>query len=242
MASTISRAKPLLFAASAKHTATVIFLHGLGDTGFGWASAVEGWIGRGKLDQVKWVLPHAPRMPITAAEGMSMPAWFNIITLTGPTEVLRANQDESGMLRTRDYIHTLIQEEIDAGIPSNRIVLGGFSQGGAMALFSGLTAKYKLGGILALSCWLPLDNTRFPALLQENNFNRQTPVLMAHGDDDAIIPLQRGQTSRDLLKSLDFDVTMKIYPNMPHSACQEELDDIESFLCKNLAEDGKTEL
>ncbi|KAI0403106.1 acyl-protein thioesterase-1-like protein [Xylaria palmicola] len=239
----MARAKPLLIAASAKHTATVIFLHGLGDTGFGWASAVESWTRRSQLDEVKWVLPHAPRIPITAAEGMSLPGWFDVSALNGAVDDIRANQDEPGLLRTRDYVNTLIQAEIDAGIPANRIVLGGFSQGGAMALLTGLTAKVKLAGIVGLSCWVPLDS-KIPSLIQESNNNQDTPIFMAHGTVDQVVPTAFGKLSYELLKKLNFPATMKLYPNMPHSACDEELDEVEAFLHSRLPpqEEQKSEL
>ncbi|KAI0393057.1 acyl-protein thioesterase-1-like protein [Xylariaceae sp. FL0594] len=238
----LPRAKPLLFAAKAKHTATVIFLHGLGDTGFGWASAVESWVRRNRLEEVKFVLPHAPRMPITAAGGMSLPGWFDIAALTGRIDDIRANQDEKGMFQTRDYVNSLIQSEIDAGIPANRIVVGGFSQGGAMALLSGLTAKVKLAGIVSLSAWLPLD-AKFPTLVQESDVNHDTPVFMAHGSVDTTVPTPLGQMSYEMLKKQNYAVTMKMYTGMAHSACEEELDDVENFLLSRLPkEDKKSEL
>ncbi|KAI0185533.1 phospholipase/Carboxylesterase [Xylaria flabelliformis] len=238
-----SRAKPLFFSASAKHTATVIFLHGLGDTGFGWAGAVEGWIRRGKLDEVKWVLPHAPRIPITAAEGMPMPGWFDIHALNGGINDIRSNQDEPGLLRTREYVNGLIQAEIDAGIPADRIVLGGFSQGGATALLSGLTAKVKLAGLVGLSCWLPLDS-KIESLVKESDLNHETPVYLAHGSVDPVVPTAFGQLSYEGLKKQGFPVTMKIFPGMAHSACQEELDEVEAFLQSRLPpqEEKKSEL
>ncbi|KAJ8120241.1 hypothetical protein ONZ43_g3001 [Nemania bipapillata] len=205
------RARPLVFSASAKHTATVIFLHGLGDTGFGWAGAVESWIRRGKLNEVKWVLPHAPRMPISAAEGMSMPGWFDIAALNGGIEDIRGRQDEPGLFQTREYVNSLLQAEIDAGIPANRIVVGGFSQGGAMALLSGLTAKVKLAGIIGLSCWLPLD-AKFPSLVQESDLNHETSIYMAHGTADHVVPTALGQLSHEALKRQNFPVTMKLFP------------------------------
>ncbi|KAI1176446.1 phospholipase/Carboxylesterase [Nemania sp. FL0916] len=237
------RARPLFFSASAKHTATVIFLHGLGDTGFGWAPAVEGWIRGSKLDQVKWVLPNAPSVRITAAGGMPMPGWFDIAALNGGIDDIRANQDEPGLLRTRDYVHSLIQSEIDAGIPANRIVVGGFSQGGASALLSGLTAKVKLGGVVGLSCWLPLDS-KFASLVQESDLNHETPIFMAHGSADHVVPTGFGQLSFEVLKKQNFSVTMKMYPGMAHSACAEELAEVEAFLQSRLPpqEEKKTEL
>ncbi|KAI1392594.1 Phospholipase/carboxylesterase [Hypoxylon trugodes] len=236
-------APPLLFPAAAKHTATVIFIHGLGDTGYGWASAVENWRRRQRLDEVKFVLPHAPRVPVTAADGMPIPAWFDLFALNGKTDDLRKEQDERGILKSRDYFHELIQAEVNAGIPANRIVLGGFSQGGAMALFAGLTAKAKLAGIVGLSCWLPLDS-KFADFVKENDYNRQTPILMCHGDEDQVVPTSFGKLSSELLKEQGYDATMKIYPGMPHSACIEELDEVEAFLRAHLPpqDDGKSEL
>ncbi|KAI1307475.1 Phospholipase/carboxylesterase/thioesterase [Xylaria venustula] len=234
---------PLLFAASAKHTATVIFLHGLGDTGVGWASAVETWNRRGKLNEVKWVLPHAPRIPITAAEGMIIPGWFDIAGLNGGIEDIRGRQDETGLLKTRDYVNSLIQAEIDAGIPANRIVLGGFSQGGAMALLTGLTAKVKLAGVVGLSCWLPLDS-KFPSLVQESDLNHETPIFLAHGTADHVVPTPLGQMSYEILKKENFPVTMKTYPGMAHAACLEEMDEVEAFFYSRLPpqEEKKSEL
>lgn len=105
----------------------------------------------------------------------------------------------------------LIQAEIDAGIPANRIVLGGFSQGGAIALLAGLTAKVKLAGVVGLSTWLPLD-AKFPSLVQESDFNHDTPIYMAHGTADVVVPTALGQMSYELLKRQNFPVTMKLFP------------------------------
>ncbi|KAI0894169.1 Phospholipase/carboxylesterase [Annulohypoxylon nitens] len=237
------RAPPLLFPAAAKHTATVIFVHGLGDTGHGWASAVENWRRRQRLDEVKFILPHAPRISVTAAEGMFMPGWYDIFALSGKTDDIRKDQDERGILLSREYFNGLIQAEIDAGIPASRIVLGGFSQGGAISLFTGLTSKYKLAGIVALSSYLLLDS-KFPDFVKENDNNHKTPVLMCHGDEDQVVPTNFGKVSYELLKSQGFDVTMKIYPGMAHSACVEELDEVEAFLGARLPAEGdkKSEL
>ncbi|KAI1380034.1 Phospholipase/carboxylesterase [Hypoxylon crocopeplum] len=237
------RAPPLLFPAAAKHTATVIFVHGLGDTGYGWASAVENWRRRQRLDEVKFILPHAPRIPITASSKMLMPGWYDIFALSGRTDDIRRDQDERGILQSRDYFSGLIQAEIDSGIPSDRIVLGGFSQGGAVSLFAGLTAKFKLAGIVALSSYLPLD-TKFADFLDENGHNRHTPILMCHGDEDGVVPTDFGRMSYENLKSQGFDVTMKLYQGMGHSACPEELDEVEAFLRARLPPqaDKKSEL
>ncbi|KAL8387214.1 hypothetical protein RB595_010072 [Gaeumannomyces hyphopodioides] len=219
---------PLRFPAVAQHTATVIFVHGLGDTGHGWASAVENWRRRSKLDQVKFILPHAPSIPITRNLGMRMPGWYDIASLDGNPESLRKNEDEAGIKASQAYFHNLIQQEIDSGIPADRIVLGGFSQGGAISIFSGLTAKVKLAGIVGLSAYLLLAS-KFNELLPDPEFNKDTPIFMAHGTQDVVVPTAMGILSHDILKEGGYDVTMRTYP-MGHSACLEELDEVEAFL------------
>ncbi|RSM06857.1 Acyl-protein thioesterase 1 [Fusarium oligoseptatum] len=224
---------PLVFPAASRHTATVIFVHGLGDTGHGWASAVENWRRRSRLDEVKFILPHAPQIPISVNMGMRMPGWFDVKQLGGDVNTLVRNEDTEGIKRSQQYFHNLIQEEIDAGIPSERIVLGGFSQGGAMSLLAGLTCKNKLGGIIGLSSWLLLSQS-FAGIVSPTDANRQTPVKMFHGDADPIVNVHRGKLSVDLLKELGYDVTWKTYPGMGHSACLEELDEVEAFLRQQL--------
>ncbi|KAK0613138.1 Phospholipase/carboxylesterase/thioesterase [Bombardia bombarda] len=241
----ILRKPPLLFPATARHTATVIFIHGLGDTGHGWADAVENWRRRQRLDEVKFVLPHAPPIAITAYWGMKMPGWYDIAVVDGSAESLRRSEDEAGIVLSEAYVHGLIQHEIDAGIPADRIVLGGFSQGGAMSLFAGLTAMARLAGIVALSSYLPLS-LRFAELLPKPQFNEQTPVLMAHGDADQVVNFQLGKTSFEYLEERGYNVSLKVYPGMGHSACLEELNNVEAFLRERLPEvdkkDGKPEL
>ncbi|KAJ4266528.1 hypothetical protein NW762_004515 [Fusarium torreyae] len=227
------RIAPLVFPAASRHTATVIFVHGLGDTGHGWASAVENWRRRQKLDEVKFILPHAPQIPISVNMGMRMPGWFDVKQLGGNVETLVRNEDTEGIKRSQQYFHDLIQEEVDSGIPPERIVLGGFSQGGAMSLLAGLTCKSKLGGIVGLSSWLLLSKT-FADIVKPTDANRQTPVMMFHGEEDPIVNFQRGKLSADMLKELGYDVTWKTYPGMGHSACLEELDEVEAFLRKQL--------
>ncbi|KAJ4191658.1 hypothetical protein NW755_004843 [Fusarium falciforme] len=224
---------PLVFPAASRHTATVIFIHGLGDTGHGWASAVENWRRRQRLDEVKFILPHAPQIPISVNMGMRMPGWFDVKQLGGDVNTLVRSEDTEGIKRSQQYFHNLIQEEIDAGIPSERIVLGGFSQGGAMSILSGLTCKHKLGGIIGMSSWLLLSQS-FAGMVSPTDANRQTPIKMFHGDADPIVNIQRGKLSVDLLKELGYDVTWKVYPGMGHSACLEELDEVEAFLRQQL--------
>ncbi|KAK4102693.1 Phospholipase/carboxylesterase [Parathielavia hyrcaniae] len=239
---TLIRAPPILFPATAKHTATVIFVHGLDDTGRGWAGAVENWRRRQRLDEVKFILPHAPAIPITCNWGMKMTGWYDIHTLDGNAESLRSNEDEAGILLSQAYFHELIQQEVDAGIPPERIVLGGFSQGGAMSLFAGLTARVKLAGIVALSSYLLLS-LKFADLVrqQQTDANRDTPVFMAHGDSDKVVHPELGKKSFDLLDGLGYNVKLKIYKDMGHSACLEELDDVEAFLRERLPASGDSD-
>ncbi|KAL2263631.1 hypothetical protein VTK26DRAFT_5894 [Humicola hyalothermophila] len=240
MSSTIVRAPPLLFPATAKHTATVIFIHGLGDTGHGWAGAVENWRRRQRLDEVKFILPHAPSIPITCNWGMRMPGWYDIHTIDGNAESLRKNEDEAGIMQSQAYLHDLIQKEIDAGIPSDRIAIGGFSQGGAMSIFSGLTAKVKLAGIVALSSYLLLSH-KFAELVPKPESNKETPIFMAHGDVDQVVNTELGKKSYELLKEMGYNAEFRIYKDMGHSACLEELDDVEAFLRERLPAIGNSE-
>ncbi|KAK4242003.1 acyl-protein thioesterase [Achaetomium macrosporum] len=242
MSSSIIRAAPIVFPATARHTATVIFAHGLGDTGHGWAGAVQSWRSHGRLDGVKFILPHAPAIPITCNWGMKMPGWYDIHTIDGNVESLRRNEDEKGILESQAYFHELIQKEVDSGV---QVVVGGFSQGGAMSIFSGLTAKVKLAGIVALSSYVPLS-VKFAELVPKPEFNKETPIFMGHGDADTVVPTPLGKLSYDLLKSLGYNATFKIYKGMPHLPFPEELDDVEAFLVERLqaSEDneGKSEL
>ncbi|KAK1656194.1 phospholipase/Carboxylesterase [Colletotrichum phormii] len=233
MSSSVARTAPLVFPAAGKHTATVIFAHGLGDTGHGWASAVENWRRRQRLDEVKFVLPHAPQIPITCNWGMRMTGWFDIKVLDGTVEALRESEDERGILASSEYFQQLVQAEVDAGIPAERVVLGGFSQGGAMAIFSGLTGKHRIGGIVGLSCWLLLSN-KFAGLVPAEKANQETPVWLGHGDADPLVRPELGALSMDALKGLGYKVSRTLYPGLGHAACPEELDDVEAFLLERL--------
>ncbi|KAM4066044.1 phospholipase/Carboxylesterase [Hirsutella rhossiliensis] len=241
MSSSIRRTAPLVFPAVGKHTATVFFAHGLGDSGAGWADAVQHWRRKRRLDEVKFVLPNAPVMPITLNNGFPMPAWFDIKSLAPSINSLQAralNEDVAGILESRAYFHSLIQDEISAGIPAHRIVLGGFSQGGASSILAGLTAPVQIGGVVALSSWLLLSQS-FKEHVPEGDFNKATPVFMAHGDRDQMVRYDLAKASAEALKNMGYDVTLKTYPGMEHSACAEELDEVEAFLKERLPSQGQ---
>ncbi|KAH0490139.1 hypothetical protein TgHK011_001620 [Trichoderma gracile] len=238
MASSLRRAAPVVFPALSRHTATVIFVHGLGDSGNGWADAVQLWQRKHRLDEVKFVLPNARVMPISVNQGFPMPAWFDIKALGASAgqslDGKSRDEDEQGILESRAYLYSLIQQEVSDGISSERIVLGGFSQGGAMSIFAGLTAPFKLGGIVGLSSWMLLSH-KFKEFIPESNPNKDTPIFMGHGDADPLVLYEWGTATEKKIKELGFNVKLTTYPGMQHSACMEEFDDVEAFLVSRLA-------
>uniref|UniRef100_G1RBF0 palmitoyl-protein hydrolase n=1 Tax=Nomascus leucogenys TaxID=61853 RepID=G1RBF0_NOMLE len=157
-----------------RETAAVIFLHGLGDTGlFSREFHHIGALSTIRLPHVKYICPHAPRIPVTLNMKMVMPSWFDLMGLSPD-----APEDEAGIKKAAENIKALIEHEMKNGIPANRIVLGGFSQGGALSLYTALTCPHPLAGIVALSCWLPLHRA-FP---QVNDL----AILQCHGDCEGI--------------------------------------------------------
>ncbi|KAG0651691.1 Acyl-thioesterase 1 [Hyphodiscus hymeniophilus] len=208
-----------------KHTATVIMAHGLGDSGAGWVSLAENWRRRSKFDEVKFIFPNAPSIPISVNFGMQMPGWYDITNFND----IQAGQDEPGILKSQTYFHGLIKSEVDSGIPSNRIVIGGFSQGGAMSIFSGITAPQKLGGIFGLSSYLLLHN-KVKEFVGAENVNKDTKIFMGHGTEDPLIKPQWGRMTAEILKKEGWSVELKMYPGLEHSADPDEIDDVEKFL------------
>jgi len=222
----MSAPAPLVVKAVQKHTATVIFAHGLGDSGAGWMPIAENWRRRGKFEEVAFVFPNAPTIPITVNYGMRMPGWYDITTFN---DLEGKSYDETGILKSRDYLNSLIKAETEKGIPSSRIVLGGFSQGGAMALFSGITSPHKLGGIVGLSSYLLL-HTKIDDFIPKDTSNKDTPVFIGHGDSDPMVRYEWGQNTAKFLKERGFKVDFHTYKDLAHSADPEEIDDVEKFI------------
>ncbi|XP_022102263.1 acyl-protein thioesterase 1-like isoform X5 [Acanthaster planci] len=222
-----SMAKPVIVPAKGSHTASLIFLHGLGDTGHGWASGLEEVVRSAGLHHVKIVCPTAPTIPVTLNMGFRMPAWFDITSLS-----FDEDQDQDRITESSKLLNNLIDEEEKSGIPSNRIVIGGFSQGGAIALYTALTTERQLGGVLALSTWLPL-HTKFPGAFVGSR--RDYPVLQCHGDSDPVVNMQYGVMTSTLLKEqFCSNHTFRQYPGLGHSSCPPEMKDSADFLVKVL--------
>jgi phospholipase/carboxylesterase len=205
--------------------ATIIVLHGLGADGNDFVPFVDE-LDLGAVGPVRFVFPHAPVMPVTINNGYRMRAWYDILG----TDLVR-REDEAGLRASFAAIDALIEREKSRGIPAHRIVLAGFSQGCAMALMTGLRHTERLGGIVGMSGYLPLAAT---TEAERAHANAQTPVFLAHGQQDNIVPLVRGQSSRELLRGLGYDVSWHEYP-MAHSVCMEEIADLNAWLLKVLA-------
>ena len=192
--------------------ATVIWLHGLGADGHDFEPIVPEL----RLPKsVRFVFPHAPIRPVTINQGMRMRAWYDIFQFGGGPE------DDAGVRASQKLVEGLIQKE-----QGKKIILAGFSQGGAIVLQTALRHPERLAGVMALSTYLPLSATlekeRSPA-------NHDVPIFMAHGKFDDIIPIDKAKRSREILEKLGYPVTWKEYP-MPHSVCAEEIGDISKFL------------
>lgn len=210
-------------------TACLIWLHGLGADGHDFEPLIP-QLGIVDTLGVRVVLPHAPHRPVTINAGMRMPAWYDIQALD-----LRAREDAAGIHESQLQLQALIGREVAAGIPSRRIVLAGFSQGGALALHVGLRFPRPLAGILALSCYLPLRDS---LLAEAQEANRSIPVMMMHGTWDPVVPVQLGLASRDFLIQQGYAVGWRTWP-MQHSVCAEEVVVIREWLLRVLASDGQ---
>ncbi|MCX7890896.1 MAG: alpha/beta hydrolase [Burkholderiales bacterium] len=204
--------------------AAVLWMHGLGADGSDFAPIVP------ELAPlpcaVRFVFPHAPLRPVTVNAGYVMRAWYDIASLD-----VDRREDEAGVRASHALLATLVEREGARGIAAARVVLAGFSQGGAMALFTGLRGPERLAGIVALSCYVPVAD----ALGAEAHpANRETPIFMAHGTEDPVVPLRLGARSRDRLVRMGHRVEWHEYP-MPHAVCPEEIADISAWLAGALA-------
>jgi len=206
-----------------KPDAAVIWLHGLGADGHDFEPVVPALRLPRRL-AMRFVFPHAPEQPVTINMGMRMRAWYDIFQLGGGRE------DDAGVRASEKLLAGLIEREKARGIAARRIVLAGFSQGGAVALQTGLRYPERLAGIMALSSYLPLAGT---VEAERHAAGLDAPIFMAHGTQDEMIPLERAQRSRGMLESLGYEVEWRDYP-MGHAVCPEELVHIADWILRVL--------
>ncbi|PSC76869.1 acyl-thioesterase 2 [Micractinium conductrix] len=217
-----------------RHTGSVILLHGLGDTGDGWAPVGP----QLRLPHIKFVYPTAPTRPITVNMGMKMPGWFDISHLdqAGLQDMMKGKPfDPQGTAEAVEHVGGLIAEEVAAGIPLNRIVVGGFSQGGHVAYKTALTHPDPLGGCIALSTWLE------PSLKDVPAANLAIPFFCGHGSVDNLIPPVIATTTQGVLEGMGCsNVEFHMYTGMGHSSCPQELRDVREWLLKVLPDNPPT--
>jgi len=205
--------------------ATVIILHGLGADGTDFLPVADE-LRLGPAGPVRFVFPRAPVRPVTINAGHAMRAWYDIL---GADIVQR--EDAAGLRESMRLVRQIVEREVARGVPARRIVLAGFSQGCAVALGAGLRHPERLAGLAGLSGYVPLADT---TVAERHAANRDTPVFLAHGRSDGVVPLARGIAGRDLLQALGQPVEWHDYP-MEHSVCMEEVQALNRWLLRVLA-------
>ncbi|GMR08140.1 MAG: alpha/beta hydrolase [Gammaproteobacteria bacterium] len=203
--------------------ASVIWLHGLGADGHDFEAVVPD-LGVQTL-AIRFVFPHAPSMPVTINNGSVMPAWYDIVS-----QDFYQQQDQVGIERSGEQLRALIRRERDAGIAAKHIILAGFSQGGAIVLHTGLRYPHRLGGIMALSTYLPLADS---LEAEAHAANKDVPIFMAQGTEDPVVPPILAENSKDLLVRQGYPVEWHRY-DMPHAVVPKEINDIAAWLRKVL--------
>jgi phospholipase/carboxylesterase len=199
---------------------TVIWMHGLGADGWDFVPIVRELPLPEEL-ALRFIFPHAPVQPVTINNGVQMRAWYDI----SMNDISRL-PDEKGIRESQASVERLIARERSRGVDTSRIVLAGFSQGGAIALQVGLRHADRLAGIAALSTYLPLENSLDAEAAAAN---RATPIFMGHGSEDPVVPLQLAEASRAALERRGYEVEWHTWP-MPHAVCAEEVEAISAFL------------
>jgi len=217
-ATEVQYGKPAEVAASEEQSATVIWLHGLGDSGRAW-SKLAGAVG---VDWAKWIFPTAPKAPNTVAGGSEMNTWYDMAGVG----VKELRGDTEGIAQSVEYVHSLISAEIEAGTPAERIVLGGFSQGGCLALAAAFQYPEALGGVIGVSTWFPRGIADKPS-----EANAKLPVLLCHGETDPIAKVEWTRKAFDyLLEQLELPAEGNVYPGVGHEFSPSKLPDIKDFI------------
>jgi phospholipase/carboxylesterase len=202
--------------------ASIIWLHGLGADGHDFEPIVPELRLPDTLP-IRFIFPHAPKRPVTINAGMVMRAWYDVIGMPGSGGIERDD-----FLESVDHLDALIQNEMESGMPSERILLAGFSQGGAISLHTGLTYGKHLAGILALSSYLPTADS----IAEEISLvNKDIPIMMAHGTMDPMIPMAHAVRTKQALRRLGYQISWHEYPIM-HGVCTEEIQDISAWLLR----------
>ena len=204
---------------------TVIWMHGLGADCWDFVPIVKE-LGLPESLPLRFIFPQAPMRPITINNGHVMPGWYDIAM-----QDIARKPDEAGVRESQAAIDQLIERELTRGIASDKIILAGFSQGGAIALQSGLRNKHELGGIMAHSTYLTLGDS---LATEKTIANAHIPILMAHGTQDPIVPLALAESSRDALAQQNYQIEWREYP-MQHSVCADEVEVIAAWLAKRFA-------
>ncbi|MEJ8836646.1 alpha/beta hydrolase [Ramlibacter sp. AN1133] len=206
-------------------TATILILHGLGADGNDFVPIAEELDLR-QLGPVRFIFPHAPVMPVTINNGYQMRAWYDILGFDED-----AVQDEAGLRRSQQLVEALLKREKERGIPAHRIVLGGFSQGCAMSLLTGLRHAERLAGIMGLSGYLPLPDK---TAAERSSASLRTPIFLAHGTHDEVIALERAEATRDALQALGHEVEWHEYL-MGHAVSPLEIQELNAWLLRVLS-------
>ncbi|NKB63226.1 MAG: carboxylesterase [Gammaproteobacteria bacterium] len=201
-------------------TYSVIWLHGLGADGRDFEPIVP-ILNLSEENPVRFIFPHAPIRSITVNGGMEMRGWYDIKEWS-----FNRNEDEDGLEQSRQIVHALIEQENNKGVPCDRILLAGFSQGGAVALFTGLRYAERLAGIIALSSYLPVSNR---TVGEKSEANQNIPIFMGHGSHDETVPVVLAGLGKDKLMKLEYQVEWHNYP-MGHSVHPDEVDHIANFM------------
>ena len=202
--------------------ASIIWLHGLGADGHDFEPIVPE-LHLPETLPIRFIFPHAPRRPVTINAGMVMRAWYDVIGMPGSGGI-----EQDDFFESVDHLHGLIQKEMESGMPSERILLAGFSQGGAISLHTGLTYGKQLAGLLALSTYLPTADS----IAEEISLvNRDIPIMMAHGTMDPMIPIAHAVRTKQALRRLGYQISWHEYPIM-HGVCIDEIQDVSAWLLR----------
>jgi phospholipase/carboxylesterase len=207
---------------SIQANASIIWLHGLGASGDDFASLPQE-LNLPEQAAIRFVFPNAPEIPVTVNANYVMPAWYDILALTEEREI-----NERHLLESVDQIHQLIQRELDSGIASERIIIAGFSQGGAVAYHAALTFPKKLGAVLALSTYFPTVHT-----VSRHAINQGIPIAIFHGSNDPMVLCRQGEKAYKALVDFGYQASFQTYP-IEHELCLAEIRDISAFIQKQL--------